>query len=193
LTYFLDESRHDAVRMREERNSAGQLLVRCRNSHFSQVDGRPLWLPRTCDVEYYTWPSMQGEVSPEPLFKERYTLLTMDARPIPPHVFDLGLRYNAPGTEIADATLPGASSTKSGFISYRIPAPSDEADESDGVTPAGMASPRLRLLARAWLALLVVGLCALLIGGALWYVRGRRKARSSVGSGAVAGRSGKGG
>lgn len=147
--FFFDPKIAYAVRRVEIRDDDGQLLSRSDCSEHEQLGGRPLWLPRLCRVQEYTYESLYDEetavpyVFPSPLYINEFKVTDFDVTPWPDDRFML--RYSRPGTRINDATVPGTTGQHG--ISYRIPA---DPKQLEDVIAAAQAQYGAQLQATRW-------------------------------------------
>jgi len=98
--------------------------VKC--SDFENVPGRSLWLPRRCEVSHYRWESKPKTVKESPLIVETYIVSRVSGAPLAQD--DFRVEINIPGTDVSDASLPGAENKPDKHVHYTFPANRDELD-----------------------------------------------------------------
>lgn len=112
--FYLDPQMQYAVRRREERYEDGTLLLQVNNNEFEQLQGRKVWLPKKCTLDYYTWPGITGTYSKNPILSRVIEVSEFGLNPVPDKQFVLD--YKTVGTLIFDRTDPGR------MLNYEIPA-----------------------------------------------------------------------
>jgi hypothetical protein len=174
--FCLDPQLGCAQRYREERNAAGQLL--CRSEARDFVQSRTgLWLPRVCEVEYFSWPSIPQDVSSTAIMHKTFTVskISHDRLPVARFV----LRYSLPGTAVSDWSHPEAAKKPDKALHYRIPADIEDLDAAIRKAVDGTPyTPRLLRSSHTvrWLILIVNVVLIGLVG--YWILR-RKHARIS--------------
>jgi hypothetical protein len=120
LRFTLDPRKSFAIRRRVERTKSGALAVAVDGSDFEKLPKSSLWLPRRIQVESHALREAPGLLTAQKLLVESYRVTELNDDPVPPERF--ALKYDKPGTLIADGTLPGAEKQPDGRVSYRQPA-----------------------------------------------------------------------
>jgi hypothetical protein len=169
VRFTLDPQKNFAVRRRVERTKSGELAVAVDGSGFEKLPKSSLWLPRRIQVESHALPEAPGLLTPQRLLVESYTVTELNDDPVPPERF--ALRYDKPGTYIADATLPGAEKQPNGRVSYRQPAAPEDLDEVIRAATESGYKPKSRVL---WMTI-VLGLNVIAFAGALVYFGWRKR------------------
>lgn len=119
--FYLDQESAYALRRHEVKRMDGTLLTRVELSDIQRAGGSDgPWLPMKCQASYYQYKSLPKTPSKTVIMEENYRVESCSLADIPDSDFTLG--YLRPGMIVGDATLPGATKTKSGFISYTVPA-----------------------------------------------------------------------
>jgi len=103
--FYLDPEMQYAVRRLEERYEDGTLLLHVNNEQFQKLEARDLWLPRLCNFDYYTWPSMAGTVLKERIVSRVIEVAGVALNRVPDSQFVLN--YTTPGSVITDRSVPG--------------------------------------------------------------------------------------
>ena len=185
LVYYLDPDLNYAVRQSEEWYDPTTLLQRCLCSDFVQLSDRHVWLPRTYQTDYYSYPTVPGVYFDEPIVSNVIQVSEMSGERVPDSQFSLD--YTEPGIQIMDETTPptthGGRQTLS-FHYYTGNTPeetqrnkelaqkqaiaSSVGQEQNAVSPLRRSSFAFR-----WI-LLVNGIGVGLIGGYFIYRRFRR-------------------
>ena len=124
--FYLDPACGYAVCRREEVTRSGQLAVISTASDFVQFRDPDIWLPRRCDVVYYTWRTIPDVITEKPLAKRTFVVGKIDKHPLPAERFSL--RYSMPGTVVVDSTLPQAKQMPKGVLHYVVPADPGDLD-----------------------------------------------------------------
>jgi hypothetical protein len=122
--FYLDPACAYAVFRREERTRSGQLTAVSTMSDFVPCRDPKLWLPKRCEVAYYTWQTVPDMITEKPLAKRTFAVRAIDRRPIPLEHFSL--KYDTPGTLVIDSTLPQARQMPDGVLRYVVPVDPDD-------------------------------------------------------------------
>ena len=134
-TFYLDPSRGYALLRHEKRTVSGKLALSCDNSNFAKLHNIDVWLPRRCEEEHYTWPTIPDQICDEPLIGVTYVVSEVSGDHVSEDRF--ALRYVEPGTVVSDGTLPGAESHPRGRITYTVPANPKDLDRVIEAAVAG--------------------------------------------------------
>jgi hypothetical protein len=129
VVFDLDPGIGYAVRRREE-YSNDRLAKRADMSDFVSIvrQDTKIWLPKTCVVTYWQWPSSPVHVGEKsPLFRDEYQVASIRGGPISKDRFKLA--YSEPGTYVIDAIHPEALKSSAGQIEYEVPADSNMLDD----------------------------------------------------------------
>jgi hypothetical protein len=107
-TIYLAPEHGYALTQSDDQYEDGTLLRRRVNSDFVQLEGRNVWLPRTCvDHVYWIADSAHGfQMSQAPLWTQTITVSYLSGNVNPDAKFVL--TYSQPGAWVADATEPNA-------------------------------------------------------------------------------------
>lgn len=122
MRFYLDASLGYALRRSEELNRSGQKQIVVEMSDFVRLSSPEVWMPKYCEVIYYTWHTVPELITEVPLARESFVVHTIEKRPIPVEKFSL--HYTMPGTLVSDSTLSGPESRPGGIVSYEVPADS---------------------------------------------------------------------
>lgn len=120
FVYLLDPALHYAVRQQEEWYEPNSLLRRCVASHFQKLSDRQLWLPWKCEIDYYTFDTLPGVVSQEPIVSETFDVSQVGVGRVADSSFVIN--SSEPGTRVNDGTLADAKQDRHGYTRYVIPA-----------------------------------------------------------------------
>ena len=168
--FVLDPSKGYAVRRRVANTPSGELAVRAECLDLTPVSGSGLWMPKTVEVEWHTWPGVLPNPVKEAVVRETFRVSELNSEPIPPEQFRL--KYDDPGTTIADGGLEGEKD-KYGRVSYYVPADPGRLDEvikaaasGKGFEPTIVAFRRKFILANVLLILILIGV--------VWWRFGRK-------------------
>jgi hypothetical protein len=168
IRFYLDPAMNYAIRRREARLKSGELAQLSNCTEFTRLARSGLWLPKRIEVTWNWRPEAPTLVKPR-LLTETYKVSELSDDPIPESEFVL--KYEKPGSLIADSRLGGAEKAPGGRISYQQPA--EPSDLEDVIASAsGKYTPRSR-----WSSLRLVLLAngALLVVVALVVLRKRRR------------------
>jgi len=135
-------------------------VVECRD--YQNVKAPSLWLPKRCQIDYYTWETIFPTCSHEPIVNETLSLDSVATARMPTTMFVL--KYSTPGTFVTDFTAPKAQR------SYRVAAKAEDLKSGIDAAKKLIESPK-----RIWLLVLNLVAIAVLIGVFLW--RRRRRFR----------------
>jgi hypothetical protein len=181
--FYLDPELHYAVRRFEQSYGPDTLLARSDCSHFEQIPGRQLWLPRRVETQLHEYYSVPETVFKDAFLTQILEVSAIDGSRVPEELFKLD--YTEPGTMVRDGTDPAAKS-KDGYLSYTVPARPEElpgvierARNGENMVqffggPPLAAAPLVEKYRRG--ALLTIVLCnvAMLGAGAVYLVWRRR-------------------
>ena len=117
---------------------------------------------------------LPGLLTAQKFLVESYKVTELNDDPVPPERF--ALRYDEPGTFIADGTLPGAENQPNGRVSYRQPAAAEDLDEVIRAATESGYRPRSRA---AWVSTLLGLNVAAVAAGVVYWVWRRRSARKA--------------
>ena len=118
--FALDQTRGYALRQRTVSYESPKMSATINCQDFIQLRNSDLWLPKRVNVAQFYYEVVQNK----PLFTETMTATEINNDLIPESHFVL--TYSKPGTHISDATVPGAELSKTGRISYIVPANPEE-------------------------------------------------------------------
>jgi hypothetical protein len=141
-----------------------------------QMHGRDVWMPRRCQIGYYTFGALRDQVFGSPLYAAQYRVRAFDFKPWPDDRFEL--KYTTPGARVNDGTFPEVEG-KSGVL-YTMPANPQQLDEviaTARATYQARANAESRSYHLKVLFLVVNGV--LVVGLLISFVVRRRKARSA--------------
>lgn len=124
--FWLDPTRGHAVCRREFVMRSGQVAEVSRMTDFAKFEKPDIWLPKRCDVVYYTWPTIPEVVTEKPLARRTFVVRGIDKKAIPVERFCL--KYTMPGTDISDSTLPQAKELPRGIVDYKVPPDIEDLD-----------------------------------------------------------------
>jgi len=124
--FYLDPSRGYAVCRREEVTRSGQTATVSEMSDFVKFDEPDIWLPKRCDVAYYTWRTIPKVITKKPLARRTFVVREIDKEAIPVERFSL--KYTAHYTRISDSTLPQAEKLPRGVVRYEMPPDIEDLD-----------------------------------------------------------------
>jgi hypothetical protein len=127
--FWLDPNRNFAVIQHDEQYPSHELCLRYRLSDFRQLPKAPqVILPmRVLTWRYRCAPESLAETSP--YLKDELAVDALDQERIPDIQFQFALNYTAPGTEIADGTIPGGKTLPYGRVRYHLPGNSADRDK----------------------------------------------------------------
>lgn len=117
--FYLDPTRGHAVCRREFVTRSGQVAEVSKMSDFAKFEKPDIWLPKRCDVTYYTWPTITEVITEKPLARRTFIVRGIDKKAIPVERFCL--KYTMPETVISDSTLPQAKKVPRGIVDYEVP------------------------------------------------------------------------
>ncbi len=159
--FVLDPAMGYAVRRRVEKTPSGEVAVRADCSDFTQLPSSGLWMPRKVEVEWHTWYRVLPRPVKEAVVRETYRVSGLKSEPIPPAQFVL--KYNDPGTTVADGTIEGKKDSL-GRVTYEVPADRSRLDKVIRAAAAGknyvpsiVSFRRNLILANVLLFLIVIG------------------------------------
>jgi hypothetical protein len=159
---------------RIDRNLKGEVTRTLENQDLRQVDGGALWLPWRCVSKWHALYSKPDPPSPSPLFESELQVTALSHSPIGAEEF--ALKYNKPGTDVIDSTLPGSTTAKGGWVQYKVPA--DQKDLDAAIAHAVIEQQdRGRLTAPVW-----AGIAGVVVALALVFA-GMKFRRRSAGRG----------
>jgi hypothetical protein len=162
--FYLDPTMHYAVRRRDEKLSDGKLALRSTGADFSQVPETNLWLPRTCQIEYYTHDTKGDAVAAKPIYEERISVEDVSHAAVDGRLFSLDQKLEQAGTVVLNRTLTEDGSA----IRYVIPADRRDLDRVIAAARKGetyVPEPRGWLV---WLMAFNFVLFTIIVGYALW-------------------------
>jgi hypothetical protein len=171
--FWLDPSLGHAVRRHEVWADSGELAVIMDNSDFVKLTDPELWLPRHCHAEWHTWPiAADKEFSRETAVVVDVQATRLERARVPPERFTL--KYDKPGSHVADAGLAGSDKDPLGRIEYTVPADPANLDEVIRAAQqgSGYVPPGRRLF--VWIIVIGSALGAAAIGIVL-IRRGRKR------------------
>jgi hypothetical protein len=171
--FRLDPSMGYAVRRREERLESGRLAVAVDCDDFAKLPRSGLWLPRRVEATWHCRPEEPRLVTDKRLVVDSYKVTELRDDPIPESQF--ALRYEKPGTFVADSRPSGSEKQPGGRVSYRQPADPGDLDEVIQTALGGGASPRSRWSSLRVAVVVHVAILAALAAFLLW----RRRAALS--------------
>ena len=87
--FYLDPTHGHAVCRREEMTRLGQVTEVSRMSDFTKFAKPDLWLPKRCDVAYYTWSTIPEVIREKPLARRTIVVRDIDKKAIPVERFRL--------------------------------------------------------------------------------------------------------
>ena len=166
--FYLDPSRDFAVHRREELTPAGQPLVIAQMRDFVRFRNPDIWLPKRCDVNYYTWRTNPEMITEKRLTYERFVVQKIQKEPIPVERFTLN--YTMPGTLVADASIPQAKELPEGYVSYEVPADQRDLDAVIQHSIDGTPFVPKALQERRRFRLLCVAVSLLVVGGFVFWL-----------------------
>jgi len=117
--FHLRKSCAYAVSRREELSASGRVTTVSTASEFVRFGDPEIWLPKRCDVLYYTWNTIPGEITDKPLARRTFIVRSVDKGRVPLQRFTLN--YRMPFTRIADSTLPQSKHAPKGVLQYMVP------------------------------------------------------------------------
>lgn len=166
--FLVDESYGYAVRRREDRTKAGQVLRVTTCSDFKLHSGR-VWLPWTISVDEFIWRQSGSPTPPSstPVFNELYKVTNIDELPVDSKVF--AIHYDKPGSIVTDYSLKSGGEP----VAYKVPA---RPEDLDSVIAEARGEESVSIL--RWL--LIGGNLALVAGILLWILL-RRRSKASDG------------
>jgi hypothetical protein len=121
FVYYLDPAQHYAVaRWEEWERQPIRLVRRCEGGRFQQLAGRPVCLPRHCEIRFHQFEHLPGTYIEDSILSQVFEVSAIDVAAIPEDRFVVA--FHEPGTYIRDGTLPEAAKDPEEYISYTIPA-----------------------------------------------------------------------
>jgi hypothetical protein len=93
------------IRQYDIHDIKGNLAYRIINSNFKKLLNSNVHLPHNTVIQFYTYATISGNISPVELFRETHTLVSATTTNIKLSQFDLRNKYAQSGTHFADYTL----------------------------------------------------------------------------------------
>jgi hypothetical protein len=181
FVYYLDPGLHYALRRWEHWYEPDTLLLRCDASQFEELPGRQLWLPRRCEIQYYSFSTtIPGTFFEEAFLSKLLQVTRVGLDRVPEDQFVL--EYSAPGCRIRDGTLPEAEQTSDGYVRYVVPARLENLDQAIEEARMRITDPEHALFRRGSplvRALIVLNLLLLVCVAAYLAWRSRQRRRDA--------------
>src|SRR5262249_47401491 len=109
-----------------EEHDRGKLRLALDNRDFVQVAGRPVWLPKTSETQWYTFDSEPSKIADKPILVETLTVTALDPADLPDDQFVVKFE---PGYAVADRRLKREDNPKAAVM-YRTPADATKLQEA---------------------------------------------------------------
>jgi hypothetical protein len=117
--FDLDPQAGYALRRWQDLTKEGRLRMQADCSEHQQLPGHQIWLPRKCQIDYFTFDEdYSGEIFDKPFLTNVLKVSGFDTKPVSDGLFTLD--YNVPGANITDNTLAESKLGK-GPVQYTVP------------------------------------------------------------------------
>jgi hypothetical protein len=119
FTFWLSPKLNYAVEKYNIKTLKGNLAYQIFNSNFFQIQGKEVFLPQKCIQRCFTFMTIPGNISDNPLFEEEFLLANVSTKRINKKQFNIQKKYSTPGTLVGDHSIFNDSPNG---VQYVVPA-----------------------------------------------------------------------